>query len=226
MLLPDGFRGLMVAAMLAGITATETFMVVGSAIFTRNFYEHIVRNKRPEHYLMVGRIAAMGMLIAGVVVAFLSPSLTAILKISIEIIAFMGPAFWIGIAWRRANSYGAWAGVIAGITAWLITARLGWDAPQRIALVVPLQFVLTIIVSYFTPPMPKEQLEPFYAKLHTSVAEEETGEKITTPRKLINHPDIELPRLNLVDIAGFIVAWGLVAVLIGLLWWLSRIGAL
>ncbi|MBM4085500.1 MAG: hypothetical protein FJ272_11975, partial [Planctomycetes bacterium] len=65
-LLPVGFRGLMLAAMLAGVTACETYMVVGSAIFTRNFYEHFLPGRGDKHYLLVGRLMSAAMLLAGI----------------------------------------------------------------------------------------------------------------------------------------------------------------
>ena len=63
--LGDGWRGLMVACLIAGVTSAETFMVGGSALFTRNFYAHVAPNRSHIHYLWVGRAAALGMLLAG-----------------------------------------------------------------------------------------------------------------------------------------------------------------
>ncbi len=58
--LGDGWRGLMVACLIAGVTSAETFMVGGSALFTRNFYAHALPNRSHTHYLWVGRVAAGG----------------------------------------------------------------------------------------------------------------------------------------------------------------------
>ena len=52
--LGDGWRGLMIACLIAGVTSAETFMVGGSALFTRNFYVHAVPN-RSAHPLSLGR---------------------------------------------------------------------------------------------------------------------------------------------------------------------------
>ncbi|MBM4082285.1 MAG: hypothetical protein FJ278_21455, partial [Planctomycetes bacterium] len=223
-LLPVGFRGLMLAAMLAGVTACETYMVVGSAIFTRNFYEHFLPGRGDKHYLLVGRLMSAAMLLAGILVAFAMPSLTKILKISFEIIAFMGAAFWVGITWRRANAWGAWAGTLGAFAAWAITYRLGWDTPARVALFVPVEFGLLILVSWLTRPQPAEQLDRFFARLHVSVADEQKGALALDPQrpKLINHPDFELPKLTWLDLGGFLLAWAFVAALIVLLLALAR----
>lgn len=225
LLLPTGFRGLMLAAMLAGVTACETYMVVGSSIFTRNFYEHIAPNRDDKHYLLVGRLASAGMLLGGIVLAFCVPSLTRILKVSLEVVAFMGAAFWMGISWRRANAPGVWAGTLGALLAWAITYKIGWDTPARVAVFVPVEFGLTILVSLLTKPIPADRLDKFYAQLHVSVANEREGELVLDPNrpKLIRHPDFEIPKLTWMDIGGFLVAWGIVAGLIFLLMGLARV---
>ena len=68
--LGDGWRGLMVACLIAGVTSAETFMVGGSALFTRNFYAHALPNRSHTHYLWVGRVAAGGLLVLGILLAF------------------------------------------------------------------------------------------------------------------------------------------------------------
>ena len=59
----------MVACLIAGVTSAETFMVGGSALFTRNFYAHAVPNRSHTHYLWVGRAAAGGLLALGILLA-------------------------------------------------------------------------------------------------------------------------------------------------------------
>lgn len=224
-LLPVGFRGLMLACMLAGVTACETYMVCGSSIFTRNFYEHISPNRDDKHYLLVGRIASLGILLSGIACAFAIPSLTELLKISMEFIGFMGAAFWVGVYWRRANAWGVWASVIGTITAWAYTNyALGWDAPHRAMVFLPVEFGLLIIVSLLTNKQPDEQLDPFFAKLHTSVADEGKGEIKLDPNraKLISHPDFEIPKFSFVDIVGFVIAWVIVAGLIAILYGVAK----
>jgi len=227
-LLPTGFRGLMLAAMLAGVTACETYMVVGSAIFTRNFYEHILPNRKDRHYLWVGRFASFGMLLTGIMVALVADwyseagrsALSTVLKMSMEIIAFMGAAFWVGITWRKANSWGVWAGTLGALAAWAIALfGLGWETPARVALFVPVEFGLLILVSLLTKRPDEKRLDKFYAQLHCSVADEK-GEELTLDPdrpKLINHPDFEIPKLTALDLIGFAIAWGIVAGLIFLL---------
>ena len=75
--LGDGWRGLMIACLIAGVTSAETFMVGGSALFTRNFYVHAVAGRSDTHYLWVGRLASGGLLALGIVLAVRAESVTA-----------------------------------------------------------------------------------------------------------------------------------------------------
>ena len=59
----------MIACLIAGVTSAETFMVGGSALFTRNFYVHAVPGRSHTHYLWVGRLASGGLLALGILLA-------------------------------------------------------------------------------------------------------------------------------------------------------------
>ena len=119
LLLGDGWRGLMIACLLAGITSAETFMVTGSAIFTHNFYRHVARRRTERHYLWVARFSSAGLLAAGLIIAFGAESLTQILVWSIQLVGLLGGAFWLGVIWRRANTAGVWAGFGGALAVWL-----------------------------------------------------------------------------------------------------------
>jgi Na+/proline symporter len=142
-----------------------------------------------------------------------------------EMIALMGAAFWVGIAWRRANSWGAVAGTLSGAAIWALTFWIGWETPMRVAWFVPFEFGVLIVVSLLTRPKPAAALDPFFARLHVSVAAEKGSGLVLDPNrpKLINHPDFELPKLTAMDIGGFVLAWALVAGLILLLMGLAAV---
>ena len=100
--LGDGWRGLMIACLIAGVTSAETFMVGGSALFTRNFYVHAIAGRSDTHYLWVGRLAAGGLLALGILLAVRAESVTQlVLGSAIKLIGLLGAAFWLGVVWRR-----------------------------------------------------------------------------------------------------------------------------
>lgn len=276
-LLGDGWRGLMIACLIAGVTSAETFMVVGSAIFMGNFYRHVVRARTERHYLWVSRIASAGLLTAGITLAIFASSVTQLLNMALQVVGLLGPAFWLGVTWRRTNAAGVWASFLGGLFVWLSTtfkvgalaglpligsfadaiaylgATLGLrdlSRPFQILIMLGVEFGLLILVSLLTRPHPREQLDPFFARLHTPVGREEEvcpdgppGTKLHEAATLglhgvvldyrkasayaypgLQRAGLEIPRMGLVDWGGFLGAWALVGLLIGLLVWLSGIG--
>lgn len=197
--LGTGWRGLMIASLVAGVTSAETLMVVGSAVFTRNLYAHLVPWRSDRHYLWAGRAAAALMLAAGILFALYGGSVTWLYASSVQVIGLVGPAFWMGVVWRRANAAAAWASVAAGVLFWTacsadpqavrgvpliyhLAVGLVWLAeqagirqlgtPLHILLLLSLEFGVFIAVSLCTPPHPAAVLNPFYARLLTPVGKE------------------------------------------------------
>lgn len=266
-ILGDGWRGLMIACIIAGVTSAETIMVVGSGLMTRNFYAHIVRNPSSAQLLWAGRGCSAVMLVAGIVAANAADSVTQLYKASVQVIALMGPAVWLGVTWRRANRAGVWASIAAGLVVWGLTSlpqswlaglpaldarvrqlrELGDAAP--ILLMLGAQFGAMIVVSLMTRPLPTSQLDPFFARLLTPVGREQEFALAVTPA---DHADeatlglhgisldyaqaahlrspawhrlgFDIPRFTWFDWGGFLLAWGVVAGLIGLLVWLAGLG--
>jgi Na+/proline symporter len=178
-LLPAGLVGLMIAAMAAGVMSTcDAFMVGGSALFTRNFYQkYYKKDASDSHYLTVGRISSLLVVIGGVGFSFLIESVVQGIEILWRLTAFLGIGFWMAIFWRRANRYGVWASVIVTLSLTLITGSefgwgLGWGVAHQILVYLPAGFIVFIVVSMLTKPEPEHKLNKFYTLLHTPVGEE------------------------------------------------------
>ena len=192
-LLGDGWRGLMIACIIAGVTSAETIMVVGSGVFTRNFFVHFAPRADERMRLWVGRGSSGGMLLVGILLALGAESITELLNASYKLIGLMGPIFWLGVTWRRANPAGAWCSLAAGLGVWMTTAQglpdwLGalhpfflqisqhattLSRPMEILIMLGAQFGLLAVVSLLTRPQPRERLDPFFARLHVPVGREE-----------------------------------------------------
>jgi Na+/proline symporter len=83
----------------------------------------------------------------------------------------------MALMWRKANRYGLWSSLVVTILATLYSGSyfsfgLGWSTASQIALYLPLGFLTMILVSMFTKSEPEENLNRFYALLHTPVGEE------------------------------------------------------
>ena len=174
-LLPQGLIGLMVAAMIAMVLgACHNFMVGGSALFTRNLYRRFAPSTTDRRQLLVGRIAALVIVIGGVTIALTLSSVLQGIKFLWQITAFFGIAFWAGVIWRRANRYAALASIATSAGLAVLTGPwvLNWPYSLQIATYIPAGFGMMIMISLLTRPEPERQLEKFYALLHTPVGEE------------------------------------------------------
>ena len=95
-------------------------------------------------------------------------------------------------------------------------------------------FFLCIVVSLVTPRVSKEKLDRVFNCLRTPVDESEPhaaepfmlpeGMEPATPRKLINHPDFEIPVPSKEGALGFVLLWACVGVMIGFVFWMATWG--
>jgi Na+/proline symporter len=96
-------------------------------------------------------------------------------------------------------------------------------------------FSTGIIVSLLTKRVDEGKLDKVYRALRTPVMEDEPhssepftipeGIKVPEPRKLINHPELEIPMPTAVGMGGFVGIWAIVALLIGFVFWMATWGA-
>ena len=209
--LGDGWRGLMIACLVAGVTSAETFMVVGSAIFTRNFYVHAVPRRTDRHYLWVGRVASAALLACSILMAFYASSVTQLLVASIQVVGLLGGPVWLGVVWRRTNSVGVWASFIGTLLVWgamsLDPASLpsvsgvrsaagglaaagevlhirGVSKPVEVLITLTTELGLLVAVSLLTRPHAAGQLDPFFARLLTPVGKEHEVQWVDAPAAL------------------------------------------
>ncbi len=101
-LLFPGAIGLMLVGILAANMSTlDAGAVSYSALFIKNIYEPIKPNRSEKHYLNVGRIAIVGTLFGGILVALFIDNLLVLFKYMISIPAIFGASIWLGFIWRR-----------------------------------------------------------------------------------------------------------------------------
>jgi Na+/proline symporter len=189
-----GLLGLFVASMLAAVMSScDALMVSSSALFTENIYKPLIRPDRDEkHYVLVGRITSVVVVLAGILIAFGLSSVVQGLEIFWQVQAMMGVAIWVSFFWRRANAAGAWAATMSSVGAWAFTsdiALIGWDFNMRFAHLLPdfmlyegrlslpwqmiiyltIGLVVMVIVSLLTRPRDKDLLDRVYECLRTPV---------------------------------------------------------
>lgn len=189
-----GLVGLFVASMLAAVMSScDTFMVSSSALFTENIYKPFIRPGQSErHYITVGRIASVIVVLGGIFIAFRLTSVIAGLELFWIVQAMMGIAIWASFFWRRATAVGAWASTLSGFAAWFLTSDVNavgysfnasfapmlpgfmlYDGalslPWQMIIYLAVASVVMVAVSMATTPPSKEKLDRIYETLRTPV---------------------------------------------------------
>ena len=211
-----GLLGIFLASMLASVMSScDSFMVASSALFTENIYKPFVRNRPDKHYLLVGRITSLGIVLGGVWFAFWLPGVIEGMEIFWKIGSMMGIAFWLGVFWRGTTVAGAWASTLGALLMWWLTTRQlfievwqqlpfagyfrfivekggqpEFSLPWQMVLYLSTGVLAGIVVSLMTKPVAEEKLENFYRLLRTPV---EKGEGVppapcTIPDHVISPP--------------------------------------
>ncbi len=250
-----GLVGLFLAALIASVVdSCGAFMVSCSGLFTQNLYKRwFVTDREDKHYVFVGRIASLLIVFGGLGFAFAFDNVPDGLVTFFKLQAMMGPAFWIGLAWRRATPIGAWAATLTAFALMYGTGRpefhewattnlpeyMIWNGKFRdswqIFTYLVGGFGIGILVSLFTPRVPKERLDRVFNAIRTPVLTEEphidepftlpAGVPVAQVRKLIDHPDFEIYRPSAMALGGFALFWVFVAMLIGFVFWMATWGA-
>ncbi len=202
-----GLIGLFIASMLAAVMSTcDCLMISSAALFTENIYKPLIRPGRDDkHYLLIGRISSVIIVIGGIIFAFSLSSVVQGLEIWWKVQAMLGIAFWVGLFWRKATATAAWASTLSGFAAWLFTSTndlIGWDfnahfarflpdfmlyegnlsLPWQMIIYLTVGLVVMVGVSLFTKSQDKEKLDRLYECLRTPVKPDEPKvEPLTLP---------------------------------------------
>jgi Na+/proline symporter len=215
-----GLLGVFIASLLASMMSScDSFMIASSALLTENVYKHLRPNLPDNHYILIGRIFSLVIVIGGVIFAFWLPGVVAGLEIFWKIPPMMGIVFWMGLFWRRATVAGAWATTISAFFMWwLTTQRYFISIIEKIPMAEQLRFVVEksgsiqislpwqmlfyltigaivgIIVSLLSKSIRQDKLDRFYELVRTPVITGETPSLIpcTIPNNVIIPPKRKL----------------------------------
>lgn len=241
LLFPGGV-GLLIASILAtNMAGCSAFMVDSGALFTDGFYRrHLVRDRDDRHYLMVGRISGVAVVLASVLysVFFIQRVLYSFL-LTETMATFVGISIYAGLMWHRANRWGALAGMItaAGVNFAIYFARNqrldAWD-PLVFAVALVSGIAATIIVSLLTQPEPADRLQSFFTRVNTpSIGQEsklpqqaDTAVAARAGRQLLVTNLFHVRsaaagygwRAYRIDLKGFVIGWVIVITLVFAAW--------
>jgi Na+/proline symporter len=203
--LGPGLLGLFVASLLAAVmNSCDSYMIASSGLFTKNIYRPLLPHKSERHYVNVGRIASLLVVVGGIVFARYVPDVKTALEIWLKVAPPLGVAFWLGLLWRYTTPAGAWAATVTGFLAWWLTTRPNFvsaladspladqldlivvassgaakvSEPWVILLYTVSALVAGVLVSLSTRQVPAERLQRFYDLIRTPVEE---GEVVQQP---------------------------------------------
>ena len=141
-----------------------------ATLFTKDIYEpYIKKGATDKHYLHVGKITTLILLILGVITSPISSKYPGIyVAVQTFLSYFQGPLFSIlllGIFWKKTTQWGGLSGLIIGIGVAVIlnTFKGRFFTIQDPFLYVSwwsfvTGFIVTFIVSLFTSPYPDKKL--------------------------------------------------------------------
>jgi Na+/proline symporter len=182
--LPVGIKGLILVSLLSAFMSTfSAFVNVGPAYLINDLYKRYINPFASQaQYVMYGKIAAVVIVLCGILVGTQVTSLN-------EIILFITGAFYGGYAapnvlkwiWSRFNGYGYFAGMLSGMASAMVGTRVvkwavqdfsvlaGMADTQAITLmsfvfIFLISITACIVVSLLTPPVEEVTTFDFYRK--------------------------------------------------------------
>ncbi len=222
--LVPGLLGLFIAALLAGVMSScDSFMISASGLFTENLYKPLRPDRDERHYVRVGRIVSLLIVLGGVMFAFLMPNLIAGLKAWLKIPALLGVAFWMGLFWRRFNAVGAWASFLTGAIGWYGMSKTDLSESSQIVCYLSAAAVIGVVASLLTRRPEPSAIDQFHQLIATPVTEGEViAESCRLPdgtppadrSTLFPGSSFEFPKPSRTSVIGFAAAWVAVGLII------------
>jgi SSS family solute:Na+ symporter len=182
-LYPSGILGVGITALIASFMSGMAGNVTAfNTVWTYDIYQsHIKKNASERHYLVVGKATTIAGILLSIVTAYVARGFNSIMDLLQLVFSFVNAplfaTFFLGMFWKRTTGHGAFWGLLCGTTAAAFThgvtvaeGKGGWIANWHtfysgtsqafniagIAFIVC--FVMTVLISLFTKPKPKEQL--------------------------------------------------------------------
>jgi SSS family solute:Na+ symporter len=172
--LPPVWRGFLLAAFFAAYMSTiSTHLNWGASYLVNDVYRRYVRaDAGAPHYAAVGRWATLGMMVLSGLITYQLKSVEGAWKFLLAIGAGTGLVYLLRWYWWRIN---AWSEVSAMVGAFVLSLSLQFgvgldpDSPRGFGVLMLFTVAGTtlvwLVVTYLTPPEPREHLKRFYERV-------------------------------------------------------------
>ncbi len=164
---PIGFKGILIAALLASFMSTFVSTVNSGAAYVVNdiYKRYINANAHPKRYVRLGWITSSAIIVLGIVFGFvMTKDVHSVTKwiVSSLIPAFVAPNV-LKWHWWRFNGYGFFAGMVAGTAAALfIPGFLHLHEVFTFLLILTTSGLASVVVCLATDPESDDVLKSFY----------------------------------------------------------------
>lgn len=173
--LPNGFLGLVVAALIAAFMSTiSTHLNWGSSYIVNDFYKRFVDPEASDRKLvLVGRISTVVLMIVTMVMALLLSNALQAFNILLQIGAGTGLIFILRWFWWRINAYSEISAMIVSFVVAIyfqfvhpLTGLPELSTALQLITGVAFTTMVWLMVTWLTPPEKKETLRSFYRLVH------------------------------------------------------------
>ncbi len=174
--LPVGFAGLMLGGLIAANSSTIlTHLNWGASYLVHDFYRRFIRGDATEkHYVLMGRLATVGLFILSSGLVFVLDSAKSAFDIILQVGAGTGLLYLLRWFWWRIN---AWCEVVAMMSSFLVSVGfivlekqhiLTLDSAPKLILTIIITTICWVLAAYFGPQTDRQTLVDFYRKVHPS----------------------------------------------------------
>jgi Na+/proline symporter len=159
------------------------FVISTSALLTRNLLRVFKRESdQGRREIITSRVCSIVYVAASLLLANSFADVPSAIRFLWNLQPLIGIAFWLGLWWRRANHYGAWASFLSGTLAWGIGSYgFHWEGDAGLPYLISLRLggglAAGIVVSLLTRPSPKKELDRFYITINTPIGQESRLER-------------------------------------------------
>lgn len=173
MLLPAGWRGLMIASFFAAFMSTmSTHLNWGSSYFVNDFYKRFLKTDASEfHYVNVGRAVSFALAAAATAIAFLTDSIGAVFTFVLNLTAAIGPVYFLRWFWRRINPWSEITAMAVSLPVILLRPLafkllgIAPSPPLELLFVIFSSALFWVPATYFTRPVEEAVLRNFFNKV-------------------------------------------------------------
>ena len=162
---PVGFKGILIAALLASFMSTFVSTVNSGAAYVVNdiYKRYINPDAPPKRQVLLGWITSSAMILLGIGFGLFTVSVHNVTEwiVSALVPAFVAPNV-LKWHWWRFNGYGFFAGMVAGTAAAILKIYVDVHPVIAFLLILAVSFAASVVACLLTRPEEAEILKSFY----------------------------------------------------------------